>query len=146
MDRTWNAVEQMLAALDAQAYDLGILNERGMLRGLSNLATAGVFFRLSLLKAHNERGAHIYTRPAGEHRFSALDDLNFDSIARLTGDGYEPCAVIETSFGNFQAWLKHDDVYSVSMSTFVAQALAKRYGADLGAADWRRFELRHRTS
>ena len=43
MDRTRNAVERMLAALDAPAYDLGILSERGMLPGLSNLTAAGVF-------------------------------------------------------------------------------------------------------
>jgi len=67
-----------------------------MLPGLSNLSAEGVISRLSLLKAHNARGAHIYIRPAGEHRFSVLDDLNSDSVAQLTGDGLEPCAVIET--------------------------------------------------
>jgi hypothetical protein len=139
MDRTRNAVERMLAALNAPAYDLGILSERGMLPGLSNLTAAGSFSRLPLLKAHNARGAHIYIRPAGEHRFTVLDDLTEDSVARLTGDGFEPCAVVETSLGNFQAWLKHDDVYPTPLSTFIAQALAKRYGADLSAADWRRF-------
>jgi hypothetical protein len=85
------------------------------------------------------RGAHIYIRPAGEHCFTVLDDLTADSVARLTGDGFEPCAVVETSLGNFQAWLKHDDVYPASLSTFIAQTLAKRYGADPSAADWRRF-------
>jgi hypothetical protein len=47
--------------------------------------------------------------------------------------------VVETSLGNFQAWLKHDDVYPAPLSTFIAQTLAKRYGADPSAADWRRF-------
>ncbi len=65
MDRTRNAVERMLAALDAPAYDLGILSERGMLPGLSDLTAANVLSRLSLLRAHNARGAHIYIRPAG---------------------------------------------------------------------------------
>jgi len=139
MDRTLVAVQRMLAALDAPAYDIGVLSDRGMLPGLSNLSAEGVISRLSLLKAHNARGAHIYIRPAGEHRFSVLDDLNSDSVAQLTGDGLEPCAVIETSLGNFQAWLKHDDVYPAPMSTFIAQNLAKRYGADPSAADWRRF-------
>ncbi len=139
MDRTRNAVERMLAALDAPAYDLGILSERGMLPGLSHLTAAGVFSRLLLLKAHNARGAHIYIRPSSEHRFTVLDDLNTDSLARLACDGLEPCAVIETSLGNFQSWLKHDDVYPAPLSTFIAQALAKRYGADPSAADWRRF-------
>ena len=139
MDRTRNAVERMLAALDAPAYDLGILSERGMLPGLSNLPAAGVFSRLALLKAHNARGVHIYIRPAGEHSFTVLDDLTADSVTRLTGDGFEPCAVVETSLGNFQAWLKHDDVYPAPLSTFIAQSLAKRYQADPSAADWRRF-------
>jgi hypothetical protein len=139
MDRTMVAVERMLGALDAPAYDLGILSDRGMLPGLSNLPAEGVLSRLPLLKAHNARQAHIYIRPAAEHRFTVLDDLTADSVARLTGDGVEPCAVVETSLGNFQAWLKHDDVYPASLSTFIAQTLAKRYGADPSAADWRRF-------
>jgi len=129
----------MLVALDAPAYDLGILSNRGMLPGLSNLSAEGVLSRLALLKAHNARGAHIYIRPAGEHRFTVLDDLNQNGVDRLAGDGYEPCAVVETSLGNFQAWLKHDDVYPAPLSTFVAQTLANRYSADLSAADWRRF-------
>ena len=47
--------------------------------------------------------------------------------------------MVETSPGNFQAWLKHDDVYPTDLSTFVAQTLAGRYQADPSAADWRRF-------
>ncbi len=139
MDRTRNAVERMLVALDAPAYDLGVLSERGMLPGLSHLSAEDVLSRLSLLKAHNARGAHIYIRPAREHCFTVLDDLAANSVARLTGDGFEPCAVVETSPGNFQAWLRHDDVYPPPLSTFIAQTLAKRYGADPSAADWRRF-------
>jgi hypothetical protein len=139
MDRTLVAVQKMLGALEAPAYDIGILSDRGMLPGLFNLPAESVFSRLPLLKAHNARGAHIYVRPAGEHRYTVLDDLDSDSVARLAGEGLEPCAVVETSLGNFQAWLKHDDVYPAPLSTFIAQALAKRYNADPSAADWRRF-------
>jgi hypothetical protein len=129
----------MLAALDAPAYDLGVRSERGMLPGLANLSANGVLARVPLLKAHNARGAHIYIRPAGEHRYTVLDDLSAEAVERLSVDGYEPCAVIETSRSNFQAWLKHGEVYPAAFSTFVAQALAKRYSADPSAADWRRF-------
>ena len=139
MDRTQIAVERMLGALDAPAYDLGVLSERGMLPGLANLAASGVMARIPLLKAHNARGAHIYIRPAGEHRYTVLDDLSSESVARLSGDGYEPCAVIETSIGNFQAWLKHAEIYLAALSTHAAQTLVRRYGADPNAADWRRF-------
>ena len=139
MDRTQIAVERMLAAFDAPAYDLGVLSERGMLPGLANLAASGVMSRIPLLKAHNARGAHIYIRPAGEHRYTILDDLSFESVSRLSADGYEPCAVVETSTGNFQAWLKHTQVYPAALSTLAAQTLARRYRADPNAADWRRF-------
>jgi hypothetical protein len=139
MDRTLVAVQKMLDALDAPAYDIGVLSDRGMLPGLSNLPAESVLSRLSLLKAHNARGAHIYIRPAGEHRFTVLDDLDLDSVARLVADGYEPCALVETSLGNVQAWLKHDGVYPAPLSTFISQSLAKRYAADPSAADWRRF-------
>ena len=139
MDRTQNAVQRMLAALDAPAYDLGVRSERGMLPGLANLSANGVLARIPLLKAHNARGAHIYIRPAGEHRYTVLDDLSAETVERLSVDGYEPCAVIETSRSNFQAWLKHGEVYPAALSTFVAQTLARRYSADPSAADWRRF-------
>jgi hypothetical protein len=139
MDRTLIAVRKMLGALEAPAYDIGILSERGMLPGLSNLPAQLIMSRLPLLKAHNARGAHIYVRPSGAHRFTILDDLNQSSIDQLTADDLEPCAVVETSEGNFQAWLKHDDVYPTDLSTFVAQTLAGRYQGDPSAADWRRF-------
>jgi hypothetical protein len=133
------AVERMLGALDGAAYDLGVLSERGMLPSLANLPASAVMARIPLLKAHNARGAHIYIRPAGEHRYTVLDDLAVEAIVRLSADGYEPCAVVETSPGNFQAWLKHAEVYPAPVSTLVAQTLANRYGADPNAADWRRF-------
>jgi hypothetical protein len=139
MDRTRIAVERMLGALDSPAYDLGVLSERGMLPGLANLAANEVLARIPLLKAHNARGAHIYIRPAGEHRYTVLDDLSAESVEHLSADGYEPCAMVETSTGNFQAWLKHAEVYPAALSTLVAQTLARRYGADPNAADWRRF-------
>src|ERR1700687_5092388 len=52
-------------------------------------------------------GSHIYIRPSGEHRFTTLDDLSETSLARLSADSFNPCAVVETSVGNFQVWLKH---------------------------------------
>jgi hypothetical protein len=139
MDRTLIAVHNMLAAIHTPSYDIGVLSDRGMLPGLLNLSAANVLSRIPLLKAHNAKGEHIYIRPSGEHCYTVLDDLKQVSVDRLSVDGYEPCAVVETSPGNFQAWLKHDDVYPANLSTFVAQTLAKRYDADPSAADWRRF-------
>ena len=139
MDRTELTVRNMLTAVEAPLYDLGVLSDRGMLPGLDGIPTAAVLDRLSLLKYRNARGSHIYMRPSGEHRFTVLDDLSEASLARLSDHGYNPCAVVETSTGNFQAWLKHPAAFPKLIGTFAAQTLASRYDADPSAADWRRF-------
>jgi hypothetical protein len=139
MDRTESTVRKMLTAVEAPLYDIGVLSDRGMLPGLDSIPAAAVLDRLSLLKHCNARGSHIYIRPSGEHRFTTLDDLNKTSLARLSADGFTPCAVVETSAGNFQAWLKHSRMFPKLLGTFAAQTLAERYHADPSAADWRRF-------
>lgn len=87
----------------------------------------------------NHKESDIYVRPSGEHRSTVLDDLSETMLARLVEDGFNPCAVVETSAGNFQAWLKHRSVFPKLLGTFAAQTLAERYDADPSAADWRRF-------
>ena len=104
MDRTEATVRTMLSAIEAPRYDVGVLSERGMLPGLDSIPANAVLERLSLLKYRNARGSHIYIRPSGEHRFTVLDDLDEASLARLSAEGFNPCAVVETSAGNFQAW------------------------------------------
>ncbi len=139
MDRTEAIVRNMLSAIEAPLYDVGVLSHRGMLPGLDAIPAATALAKLSLLKYRNARGSHIYIRPSGEHRYTALDDLSEISLAKLTADGFTPCAVVETSAGNFQAWLKHPVILPKLLGTFVAQTLAARYDADPSAADWRRF-------
>jgi RepB DNA-primase N-terminal domain len=139
MNRAEMTVRNMLAAVEAPLYDIGVLSERGMLPGLDNIPAAAVLERLPLLKYRNAHGSHIYIRPSGEHRFTVLDDLNETKLARLVSDGFNPCGVVETSAGNFQVWLKHPAVLPKPIGTFAAQTLAHRYDADPSAADWRRF-------
>ena len=139
MNRTEAVVRNMLIAIEAPLYDVGVLSDRGMLPGLDGIPASAVIERLSMLKYRNARGSHIYIRPSGEHRYTVLDDLSEISLASLDADGFTPCAVIETSPGNFQAWLRHATVLPKLLATFAAQTLATRYDADPSAADWRRF-------
>jgi RepB DNA-primase from phage plasmid len=129
----------MLDALAAATYDVGILSDRGMFPGHASLTKEAVLAKTKFLQSQNAHGAHIYIRPSEQHNLTVLDDLAQESIDRLSADGFEPCAVVETSPGNFQAWLKHHRTYENAVSTFVAQELARRYQADPSAADWRRF-------
>ena len=80
-----------------------------MLPGLDGISVEGVLAKLSLLKYRNARGSHIYIRPSGEHRYTVLDDLNETLLAKLSADGFDPCAVVETSAGEFPAWRKTFD-------------------------------------
>ena len=110
MDKTEQTVRKTLAAVDAPCYDIGILTDQGMFPRMDALTASQCMNRLRYLKYRNAHGAHIYFRPSGERRFTLLDDLNQTAISTLTAEGFEPCAIIETSPGNYQAWLKHTHV------------------------------------
>jgi hypothetical protein len=97
-----------------------------MLPGLDGISGEEVLKRISLLKYRTTRGSHIYIRPFGEHPYTVLDDLNKTTLGRFSTDGFAPCAVVETSAGNFQAWLKHSAVFPKLIATFASQTLARR--------------------
>jgi len=138
MDRTEATIRNLLAALPASGYDLGILSPGGMYR-LESVSANRLLRMLPYLKYRNTNGAHIYTRPTGESPYTLLDDLSPDTLERLDGEGYTPAAVIETSPGSFQAWLRHSQPLSKELGTLAAKTLAEQFGADRSAADWRRF-------
>ena len=138
MDRTEAVLRRWFAALPAPAYDLGILGERGMYR-LEAVPAARILRMLPYLRRRNAHGAHIYGRPTGESPYTLLDDAYAATLNRLTDEGFAPAAVVETSPGNFQAWLRHRQPFPKELGTLAAQMLAERFGTDRNAADWRRF-------
>ena len=91
------------------------------------------------LRLQNLNGRHIYIRPKGEHPLSLLDDLKFEAIEQMKSEGFHPAVVVETSPGNFQAWVNHGEVLSKELSTRASQTLSQKFGADPSSADWRHF-------
>src|SRR5258708_3875508 len=87
MDRTESTVRNLITAIEAPLYDVGVLSDRGMLPGLDSISAAAVLERLPLLKYRNARGSHIYIRPSGEHR-SPRSTIS----ARPRLRGYRPTA------------------------------------------------------
>ena len=106
------AVQRQLAAMGCDTYDIGILrsNQRMLLR--EGCRAGWIEHALRWLKRENARGAHIFVRPHGEHCLTLIDDLDASAILELKHSGFSPAVVIETSVGNFQAWLKHGRVLS----------------------------------
>ena len=94
---------------------------------------------VSWLRHQNRDGRNIYIRPKGEHNLSLVDDLNTEKVQAMKAAGFCPALVIQTSPGNFQAWLKHPETLGKEVSTAAARTLAERFGGDRGAADWRHF-------
>jgi hypothetical protein len=82
------------------------------------------------LRLKNTEGRHIYIRPAGEHSLSLIDDASIQVVERLKSEGFAPAVVLETSPGNFQAWLRHGQILPKHLSTVAARLLATRFGCD----------------
>ena len=145
-NRTLIAVEQQIAAMGCEVYEIGLFKphtpesdprEPEMLPRTWDRAT--LIKSVPWLRYQNSQGRNIYIRPKGEHHLSMVDDLTDDAIKRMNAEGYTPALVVETSPGNFQAWLNHGQVLPQRLSTLAARALAEKFGGDRGAADWRHF-------
>jgi len=138
---TLEAVEKQSCAMGVQLFDVGLFDpnaaEGAMLPRLWNLDT--LLRSVSWLRLKNAEGRHIYIRPASEHGLSLIDDATIQVVERLRSEGFAPAVVVETSPGNFQAWLRHGQILPKHLSTVAARLLASRYGGDLASADWRHY-------
>ncbi len=91
------------------------------------------------LRHENLSARNIYVRPKGEHQLSLVDDLSAEAVTIMKRSGFAPTLIVETSPGNFQAWVKHPERLDKEMGTAAARELAQRFGGDTKAADWRHF-------
>jgi hypothetical protein len=91
------------------------------------------------LRLQNLHGRNIYIRPKGEHPLSLLDDLTSQAIEQMKSEGFNPAVVVETSLGNFQAWVNHGEVLPKDLSTRAARVLSQKFRGDPSSADWRHF-------
>jgi hypothetical protein len=139
ISRTHEAVRKQIAAMGCERFDIGVLRPNGTMVLRDSRPADEIMNFIGWLRHENSAGAHIYIRPAGPHALTLLDDLTHESIERMSAEGCEPALVVETSPGNFQAWLKHAEVLDERVSTAVAKELAARFGGDPSSADWRHF-------
>ena len=91
------------------------------------------------LRFQNWHGSHIYVRPYGQSQLTLIDDLKAEAVVRMRAEGFQPAVVVQTSPGNYQAWIKHAEKLDRELGTAVARELADRFGGDVKAADWRHF-------
>ena len=145
-NRTRVAVERQITAMGADVFEVGLFKpqlsgdssrEPEMLPRVWDRET--LLRSVSWLSYQNANGRNIYVRPKGEHHLSLVDDLTAAAVQKMKNEGFTPALIVETSPGNFQAWLNHGQVLPKQLSTLAARTLAERFGGDRGAADWRHF-------
>ncbi len=138
---TVEAVTKQTRAMGARVFEIGLFDpttaQGAMLPRVWDLDT--LLRSVSWLRLKNSEGRNIYIRPSGEHGLSLIDDASVQAIERLKSEGFAPAVVLETSPGNFQAWLRYGQILPKHLSTFAARLLASRFGGDLASADWRHY-------
>src|SRR3954471_24850664 len=144
MDRTSQAVKSQIRAMGAQIFEVGLFKPSAQEQGQAVMIPRTwdrdtVLRSIPWLRLQNADGRNIYIRPKGEHNLSLVDDLTAEAVKRMKATGFSPAVIVETSPGNFQAWLKHPRQLPRELSTLAARKLAEDFGGDRGAADWRHF-------
>src|SRR5579885_3369540 len=134
---TERIVIAQLSAMGCEAFDIGVLRQSGRMLLRERWTQQQIVAAVPWLKHENARGGHIFVRPHGEHALSLIDDLTAEAVTSMEAAGFEPAVLVETSPGNFQAWLNHGRVLNRELSTRVARELARRFDGDPSSADWR---------
>jgi len=138
-DRTTGVVRAQLAGMGAERYDVGVYDRQNDAMLLRHEWTpAQVEAAVGWFKVMNAQGRDIYIRPTGSSGLYIVDDVLAATVERMRAEGYAPAAVVETSPGNHQAWVRVSDApLSTGEGTAVARDLAERFGGDLSSANWR---------
>jgi DNA primase RepB-like protein len=145
LDKTRELVCKQIQAMGSAIFEIGLFNPDANKHRIGPAMiprtwdTDELVRSIGWLKLQNLKGRNIYIRPRGEHDLSLVDDLKAAALDRMTAAGFAPALIVETSPGNYQAWMKHPRPLPPKMSSAVARTLADAFGGDKGAADWRHF-------
>ncbi|MPR32380.1 DNA-primase RepB domain-containing protein [Salmonirosea aquatica] len=131
-NRTWQAVENTLMAIDASEYIIRLIHDEKPPIN-KRLEAAQLIREIPYYQAKNREGYNVYFRPAG-YEFVLLDDLYRQVLSELAE--LKPCLLLETSPGNYQAWLRLREVPQTREEAVnICQELAVLLAADLGSAE-----------
>lgn len=135
-DRTTEALERQIEALGVARFEIGIREaETGKI--INRFMTKKeVKDNAAWLKRMNAKGHDIYIRPSGEHGLVLIDDLNQKALKAMNDKGLKAAAIIQTSPGNYQAWVKlSDEPVPAEIRKIAARGFAKEFGGNPSSAD-----------
>lgn len=84
------AVEKQLDAMPWPRYEVGIFDMAADTMHTRTYDRDTLLRSIGYLRQRNVNGCNIYIRPAGEHQYSLVDDLNAESVKALSQRGSPP--------------------------------------------------------
>ena len=144
---TWQAIRRQLAAMPHDLFLIRLIHYAtqkpcpGERLWTARQLVHGPVVRF--LRQRNCQGYDVYIVPYAEKDNSGYILLDLDRapaqvVARMRGNGHEPCVVIQTSAGHLQAWIRLSTTpLQPALATAIAKQLAHTYQADLASTDWR---------
>ena len=108
-DRSLEAVQRQIAAMGAERYKVMLIDAKNKKKQWREWSAAELVRSVAWLKRMNARGHEVFIAPAGQHGLMLLDGLREETLAAMTGKGFEPAATIQTAPGRYQAWVKLSD-------------------------------------
>ena len=143
---TAQAIRRQLAAMPCELYLVRLIHNatKRPFPGerlwtstqLANLAT------IRFLRVRNREGCDIYIHPYAPDRNAGyilidLDDADATSLLAMRAKGHEPCVVLQTSPGHWQAWVHISSTpLEPALATAIGRHLAQLYGGDRASTDW----------
>jgi hypothetical protein len=142
---TTEAIRRQLAAMPRDLYFLRLVHSQTHrpFPG-ERVWTADQLLRpatIRFLRARNRDGFDIYIRPDAWDQNAGyvlvdLDRADTNVVDRMRRNGHQPCLVLQTSPGHWQAWVwVATSGLELSIATAVARQLAHLYGGDPASAD-----------
>jgi hypothetical protein len=142
---TIDAIRRQLAAMPHDLYFLRLIHGQTHrpFPG-ERVWTADQLLRpatIRFLRARNCHGFDIFIRPDAWDQNAGyvlvdLDRTNTNVVDRMRRNGHQPCLVLQTSPGHWQAWVRvATSGLEFSIATAVARQLAHLYGGDPASAD-----------
>lgn len=128
-----------LAKVLGPVVDIGVRRPNGKMRELA-LGVAELDRRIGYLRHENAHGADIFIRPHESTGVVLMDDVSRAKLRDLKRDGVQPAAVVESSPGNFQAWVRvARQSVDLAVASAVARDLAETHGTDKRGVAWNHY-------
>ncbi len=143
---TLHAIRRQLAAMPSDLYLVRLIHHRtrqafpGERLWTAQQLTSAATVRF--LRVRNREGCDVYVQPyAGHHNAGYilvdLDCARPTTMATMRAQGHDPCVIVQTSPGHWQAWIHlSTSPLEPAVATAAGKLLAAAYGGDPASTDW----------